>query len=108
MPDPTPRSPRSDGITVSVFDQVSDRVSAAAAALAQKADESTTAARTRALWRVFHEFGKSYRGRRRASGAPPIAGVRVAAEAFRRDPTMTTLVGVAAALDEHGMLERSA
>jgi hypothetical protein len=34
--------------------------------------------------------------------------VRDAAEAFRRDPTMTTLVAVASVLDEHGLMERSA
>jgi hypothetical protein len=91
-----------------MLDQVSDRVTAAAAALGQPADGGSAATRTRALWRVFHEFGTTYRRLRRESGARPVPGVRDAAEAFRREPTLTTLVAVAAALDQHGLLERSA
>jgi hypothetical protein len=87
---------------------VSDRVSAAAAALGQPKDGGSATVRTRALWRVFHDFGTAYRRQRRESGARPVPGVRDAAEAFRRDPTMTTLVAVASALDEHGLMERSA
>ena len=108
MSDPTPRSARADGAMSSVFDQVSDRVSAATAALGEPKDGGNPAVRTRALWRVFHDFGSAYRRQRRESGARPIAGVRDAAEAFRRDPTMTTLVAVASALDEHGLMELSA
>ncbi|HET8624956.1 MAG TPA: hypothetical protein VFM14_15440 [Gemmatimonadales bacterium] len=87
---------------------MSGRVSAAAAALGQPQEGGNAAARTRALWRVFREFGTAYRRQRRESGARPIPGVRDAAEAFRRDPTMISLVAVASALDEHGLMERSA
>lgn len=108
MPDPTPRSPRADGAMSSLFDQVSDRVSAAAAALGQPKNGKHAPGPTKALWRVFHDFGTAYRRQRLESGTRPIPGVRDAAEAFRRDPTMTTLVAVASVLDEHGLMERSA
>ena len=92
-----------------MFDQVSDRVSAAAAALGEsKPSRGATATPTRALWRVFHEFGAAYRENRRAAGVQPVPDVRDAAEAFRRKPTLTTLVAVASVLEEHGYMERSA
>jgi hypothetical protein len=91
-----------------MFDQVSDRVTAAAAALGEAKSSRTTATPTRALWRVFHEFGAAYRENRRASGVQPVPDVRDAAEAFRRKPTLTTLVAVASVLEEHGYMERSA
>jgi hypothetical protein len=108
MPDPTPRSARADGAMSSLFDQVSHRVSAAAAALGQANDRGNAPGPNKALWRVFHDFGIAYRRQRLESGTRPIPGVRDAAKAFRRDPTMTTLVAVASVLDEHGLMERSA
>jgi hypothetical protein len=63
---------------------------------------------TRALWRVFRDFRASYRRRRKEDGLTPVAGVRDAAEAFRRDPTLTTLVAVASVLHEHGFPATSA
>jgi hypothetical protein len=86
----------------SIFDRVSDRVSAAAAALDTGARAPRRPAQTRALWRVFHDFGVGYRRQRRESGVSPVPGVRDAAEAFRRDPTLTTLVAVASVLQENG------
>ena len=108
MPDSTPRSARANGAMPSLFDQVNNRVSAAAAALGQSNDRGNAPGATKALWRVFHDFGTAYRRQRLESGTRPIPGVRDAAKAFRRDPTMTTLVAVASVLDEHGLMERSA
>jgi hypothetical protein len=90
-----------------MFDQVSDRVSAAAAALGENPPRGETVPK-RALWRVFHEFGASYRQQRREAGVRPIPGVRDAAVAFRREPTLTALVAVASSLEEHGLMGRSA
>jgi hypothetical protein len=104
-------SPRADtlgGGDRSLFDQVRDRVSAAESALGAGLRIPRRARPTRALWRVFHDFGTSYRQHRRETGAPPVPAVRDAAEAFRREPTLTTLVAVAALLDQHGLLSRSA
>ena len=91
-----------------MFEQVSDRVSAAAAELGRGRSTRGAAAPRRALWRVFHEFGTAYRQHRRESGVQPVPGVRDAAEAFRREPTLTTLVAVASVLEEHGFMGRSA
>lgn len=58
----------------------------------------------RALRRVFREMGRSQRTARRQTGQPPFPGVRDAARAFRRAPSFTALVAVAASLDEVGLL----
>jgi hypothetical protein len=108
MPKSTPNSSGAGGSPVSIFDQVSDRVSAAAAALGKAPSRTGTAVPTRALWRVFHEFGTTYRQHRRVAGAQPVPDVRDAAKAFRREPTLATLVAVASVLDEHGYMGRSA
>lgn len=57
-----------------------------------------------ALRRVFREMGLAQRKRRQQLGRAPSAEVRLAAEAFRRDPTLDTLVGVAGALQTAGLL----
>jgi hypothetical protein len=104
----TPNTTGAGGSPPSIFDQVSDRVSAAAATLGKAPSRRGTTVPTRALWRVFHEFGATYRQHRREAGTQPVPGVRDAAEAFRREPTLTTLVAVASVLDEHGFMGRSA
>lgn len=58
----------------------------------------------RALRRVFREMGRTQRTARRQSGQAPSPVVREAARAFRRDPSMSALVLVAASLDEVGLL----
>jgi hypothetical protein len=55
---------------------------------------------TRALRRVFHDLGESYRAYRRETGAPVSADVRASARRFRRELTLTSLVTVAAGLEE--------
>lgn len=85
----------------SLFARVSERVSAAAA-LEADGRSAAAPAQSRALWKVFHDFGTSYRQRRKEIGLSPVPGIRDAAQAFRRNPTLTTLVAVASVLDEHG------
>jgi hypothetical protein len=58
----------------------------------------------RALRRVFREMGRTQRTARRQTGQAPSPVVREAARAFRRDPSMSALVLVAASLDEVGLL----
>jgi hypothetical protein len=58
----------------------------------------------RALRRVFREMGRTQRTARRQSGQAPSPVVREAARAFRRDPSLSALVLVAASLDEVGLL----
>jgi hypothetical protein len=54
---------------------------------------------TRALRRVFLDFGDSYRGYRRRTGEPVSPEVREAALRFRRELDLVSLVSVAATLD---------
>jgi len=49
-------------------------------------------------------MGRSQRAARRQTGLPPFPVVREAAVAFRRAPSFAALVGVAASLDEVGLL----
>jgi len=58
----------------------------------------------RALRRVFREMGRTQRSTRRQTGQAPSPVVREAARAFRRDPSLSSLVLVAASLDEVGLL----
>jgi hypothetical protein len=53
----------------------------------------------RSLRRVFHDLGDCYRDYRRRTGAPVSEDVRAAADRFRHERTMPTLVSVAASLD---------
>jgi len=52
------------------------------------------------LRRVFHDLGHSYRRYRRRTGEPVKPAVREAAYKFRQEPSLTSLVSVAAFLDE--------
>ncbi len=54
---------------------------------------------TRALRRVFRDFGESYRDYRRRTGEPVSTDVRDAALRFRREPNLVSLVAVADSLD---------
>lgn len=58
----------------------------------------------RSLRRVFHDLGVSYRQYRRDTGAPVSSDVRDAARRFRRELSMTSLVSVAACLDDLDIL----
>ena len=56
------------------------------------------------LRRVFDDLGISYRRYRRETGAPVSSEVRTAASNFRLEPSVTSLVLVAARLDELDIL----
>ena len=58
----------------------------------------------RSLRRVFHDLGVSYRQYRRDTGAPVSSDVRDAARRVRRELSMTSLVSVAACLDDLDIL----
>jgi hypothetical protein len=53
----------------------------------------------RSLRRVFLDMGDSYRDYRRRTGEPVSADVRGAADRFRQEQDVTSLVAVAATLD---------
>lgn len=57
-----------------------------------------------ALYRVFHEMGRSQRSARRETGQAPSPIVKQAAQAFQETPSIASLVLVAASLDEVGLL----
>jgi hypothetical protein len=59
---------------------------------------------TESLKRVFQELGTSYRRYRRQVGGPVTPGLRDAAYRFRADPSLTSLVAVAAYLDKLDLL----
>jgi hypothetical protein len=54
----------------------------------------------RSLRHVFHDLGAAYRAYRRRTGALVSPDVRASAYCFRRELTFTSLVAVAAGLDE--------
>jgi hypothetical protein len=74
------------------------RVTAAQSSLRDNAQE------VRALRRVFRDIGRTQRAARRQTGQPPFPAVRQAAYAFQDAPSLSTLVNVAASLDEVGLL----
>ncbi len=61
---------------------------------------SEEARETKSLRRVFRELGVSYRRYRSQTGEPVRPGLRDAAYNFRAEPSLTSLVAVAAFLDE--------
>ena len=58
----------------------------------------------RSLQRVFRDLGISYRRYRSQTGNRVVPGLRDAAYNFRAEPTLTSLVAVAAFLDELDLL----
>ena len=56
------------------------------------------------LKRVFRDLGVSYRRYRSQTGGPVTPGLRDAAYNFRAEPSLTSLVAVAAYLDELDLL----
>jgi hypothetical protein len=59
---------------------------------------------TQSLRRVFRDLGVSYRRYRSQTGGPVTPGLRDAAYKFREDPSLASLVAVAAFLDELDLL----
>ena len=128
MPNHTsPARSTGPGSSRSLTDRVSDRVAEASLALDRRAGasrpKSSRARRARAdnpalsaagtpeslraarsLRRVFSELGDTYRSYRRRTGQPVLPPLRDAANAFKRDPNLTSLVTVAAFLDDLAIL----
>lgn len=59
---------------------------------------------SQSLKRVFRDLGMSYRRYRSQTGEPVVPGLRDAAYSFRAEPSLTSLVAVAAYLDELDLL----
>ncbi len=76
----------------------SDRLSASVTRTPEQVREA------RALRRVFLDLGDSYREYRQRTGAPVSSDVREAAYRFRRELNVTSLVSVAASLDQLDVL----
>lgn len=117
-PRPRPRPATTSGGIPSLSDRVKQRV-----AEASKALDRTHRARRPALKRgtrppvpaspdlemaslraVFRELGDAHRQYRMRTGQPGTPALRVAAHAFKRTPTLASLVTVAAFFDELGLL----
>ena len=59
---------------------------------------------TQSLHRVFRDLGVTYRSYRSQTKTPVVPGLRDAAYRFRADPSLESLVAVAAYLDELDLL----
>jgi hypothetical protein len=59
---------------------------------------------TRSLRRVYFEMKTTYQRYRRETGRPALPELREAVQAFKRGPSLTSLVGVATFLDDRGLL----
>jgi hypothetical protein len=127
----TPRSPRSNGSKSgesppTLTDRMQARVDDARLALDRRTDATRPKSNRRrvppgststSIWqlsdevradrslrRVFSELGVSYRRYRRQTGEPIMPGLRDAAYNFRAEPSLTSLVAVAAFLDDLDLL----
>jgi hypothetical protein len=121
-----PNGAESSDISQTLTDRVQARVTDARLALEQRArasrpkagqrrariDSPSTsiwqlseeAREAKSLHRVFRELGVSYRRYRSQTGEPVTPGLRDAAYNFRAEPSLTSLVAVAAYLDELDLL----
>jgi hypothetical protein len=128
MPDQPPRrnGGESNDLSETLTDRVQARVASARLELEQRArasrpkskrgaaqtDSPSTsiwqlseeAREAKSLRRVFRELGVSYRRYRSQTGEPVAPGLREAAYNFRAQPSLTSLVAVAAYLDELDLL----
>jgi hypothetical protein len=59
---------------------------------------------TKSLKRVFRDMGTSYRRYRSQTGEPVVPGLKDAAYRFRAEPSLSSLVAVAAYLDDLDLL----
>jgi hypothetical protein len=116
----------SNELPENLFDRVQARVAEAAFALDRRANASRPKSHRRrdplatvtgndsrsseeiraeqSLRRVFRDLGVSYRRFRKQTGTPLTPGLRDAAYNFRAEPSITTLVAVAAFLDDLDLL----
>jgi hypothetical protein len=115
----------SNELPENLFDRVQARVAEAAFALDRRATATRPKSHRRrapltpagegtrnpeellaeqSLRRVFRDLGTSYRRYRKQTGTPLTPGLRDAAYNFRAEPSLNTLVAVAAFLDELDLL----
>lgn len=121
---PRPNDSQPDELPENLTERVQARVSLARLAVDRRAKASRPKSKPRrpatpastdspsleqvreseSLKRVFRELGVSYRRYRSQTGDPVTPGLRDAAYKFRADPSLTSLVAVAAYLDELDLL----
>lgn len=71
-----------------------------------EAQSDYTSRRERACLRdVFHELGDAHRGYRSRTGNAVTPSLRAATTAFKQEPSLVSLLPVAAFLDELGLLD---
>ena len=56
------------------------------------------------LLRVYREMRKTYQQYRKKTGRPAVPALREAVHAFKRGPSLSSLVGVAVFLEDRGLL----
>jgi hypothetical protein len=113
---PRPIGPETIESAENLTDRMAARVVQARLALEQRAPTEPSSSpsadpkvigerrETESLKRVFQELGVSYRRYRKQAGGPVIPGLRDAAYQFRAEPSLASLVAVAAYLDELDLL----
>jgi hypothetical protein len=87
-------------ISQAFTERVLARVKEATQAYDRRAYASRQAKEARALRRVFSDLGISYRAYRQRTGQPVSPVVREAANRFRKELNLASLVSVAASLDD--------
>jgi hypothetical protein len=95
------------GPSQALTDLVAERVINARLALEarrRKQDSPPELAEARSLNRVFRDMGNAYRRYRSQTGGPVSPGLRDAAYRFRANPSLPSLVAVAAYLEELDLL----
>jgi hypothetical protein len=124
---PQPTDPISTGLRRTLTERVRDRVAAAGARLdgpaksaapkAKRPRTNTLAAAAsssngsadpehdaQSLRRVYGEMRSKYQRYRKETGKSSVPALREAVHAFKKGPSLTSLVGVATFLDERGLL----
>jgi hypothetical protein len=121
---PRPDGSDSNDFSQSLSDRVRARVEEARIAVDRRANASSPKSRrsrattpptaasqtaeeireSESLKRVFRDMGVSYRRYRRQTGEPVMPALRDAAYKFRAEPSLPSLVAVAAFLDELDLL----
>jgi hypothetical protein len=123
---PTPSGSATERLSDTLTDRVAARVIDARLAIERRASASRPKARrnrlsspntlsgdsatagqlreTESLKRVFRDLGTRYRRYRSQTGGPVTPGLRDAAYNFRAEPSLASLVAVAAFLDELDLL----
>lgn len=98
LADPMPRKPTRPSVPSlsaparSLTDRVRDRVA------------EVGVEERRALRRVYGELRTTYQEHRRKTGGAPVPALREAVHTFKRGPSLDSLVGVAAFLDDRSLL----